>query len=111
MAIRYANVRRLDTWLMGPKGDDRDKFKEIADVSLGGDTEAESRSRDEYWDSNEFSMLRYSFLSEPAAFVVYRSQPPMTWQSGVLKFNALVMSSKSRSGRNFIFMVVECPWS
>lgn len=52
-------------------------------------------------------MLRYNFLSEPAAFVVYRSQPPMTLQSGVVKFKALVTSSKSRSGKNFIFAVLE----
>jgi hypothetical protein len=35
----------------------------------------------------------------------------MTWQSGVWKFNALVTSSKSRRGRNFIFVVWGAPGS
>lgn len=45
-------------------------------------------------------MFLYSFLSLPAAFVVYKSQPPVTWQSGVSKLSALVTTSKSRSGKN-----------
>jgi hypothetical protein len=68
--MRYANVRRLDTWLKGPKGLDRDKFMEDGPSEEGGDTEAERRRSDSYWDSKEFSMFLYNFLSEPAAFVV-----------------------------------------
>lgn len=80
VAMRYAKVRRLDIWLKGPNGLDLERFiDEGPEESFwGGDTEAESRRRDSYWDSSEFSILRYNFLSEPAAFVVYRSQPPMT---------------------------------
>lgn len=44
-------------------------------------------------------MFLYSFLSEPVDFVVYRSQPPVTLQSGVLKLSALVTASKSWTGR------------
>jgi hypothetical protein len=70
--MRYAKVRRLETWLRGPKGLDRERFSdEGAEESWrGGETEAERRRRDSYCDSREFSILRYSFLSEPAAFVV-----------------------------------------
>jgi hypothetical protein len=68
--MRYANVRRLDTWLNGPKGLDRDKFGGESPSKEGGETDAERRRRDSYWDSREFSMFRYNFLSEPAAFVV-----------------------------------------
>lgn len=67
--MRYANVRRLEIWLKGPKGLERDKLNEDGPAD-GGETEAESRRRDSYCDSKEFSMLRYNFLSEPAAFVV-----------------------------------------
>jgi hypothetical protein len=46
--MRYANVRRLEIWLKGPKGLDRDKFKEEGPSEEGGETEAESRRRDSY---------------------------------------------------------------
>ena len=68
--MRYANVRRLETWLKGPKGLDRDKLRDEGPSEEGGETEAESLRRDSYWDSKEFSIFRYNFLSEPAAFVV-----------------------------------------
>lgn len=44
-------------------------------------------------------MFLYSFLSEPVDLVVYRSQPPVTLQSGVLKLRAPVTASKSWTGR------------
>lgn len=69
--MRYANVRRLEIWLSGPKGLERDKFNDAAaELACGGEREAENRKRDSYCDSSEFSIVLYSFLSPPAAFVV-----------------------------------------
>jgi hypothetical protein len=69
--MRYAYVRRLECSLSGPKGLDRAKLSEAAALeALGGESDAESRSRDSYCDSSELSMFLYNFLSGPAAFVV-----------------------------------------
>ena len=56
--MRYANVRRLETWLKGPNGLDRDKFNGLVEESSGGETEADNRSKDSYCDSKEFSIFR-----------------------------------------------------
>ena len=90
-------MRRLEIWLRGPNGLARDRSSE----SSGGENEEDMRTRDSCCDSNDLSIFRYSFLSDPAAFVVYRSQPPITSQSGVSKFKALATTSKSGRDKNY----------
>lgn len=58
MAIRYAKVRRLDIWLRGPNGLDLLRSSDAGADDCGGDSEADSRRRDSYCDSREFSIFR-----------------------------------------------------
>lgn len=61
----------------------------------GGDKLAPSFNRAACCEFRSLSMFLYSFLSEPVDLVVYKSQPPVTLQSGVLKLSAPVTASKS----------------
>lgn len=96
----YANVRRLDSSESGPKGLDVEKScmdgEEASMCSRsGGERLAPNLTRASCWELRSLSIFLYSFLSEPVDLVVYRSQPPVTLQSGVLKFRAPVTASKS----------------
>ena len=56
--MRYAKVRRLEIWLSGPNGLDRDKLREAAaELASGGDSDAEKRNNDSYCVSKECSIF------------------------------------------------------
>jgi hypothetical protein len=47
VAIKYAKVLRLEIWVRGPKGDERDRLRdEAAEDAWGGDNDAESLRSD-----------------------------------------------------------------
>ena len=95
-------MRRLESSDSGPKALERDK--RLDDVAImaafcGGDRLAPSLSSSACCESSPSLMFLYSFLSEPVDLVVYRSQPPVTLQSGVLKLRAPVTVSNAGTGR------------
>lgn len=56
--MRYANVRRLDTWLREPKGLARDRLSDDpAAVACCVDRPAEKLRSEAYCDSKELSMF------------------------------------------------------
>jgi hypothetical protein len=93
-------VRRDESSESGPKAEEVEKSCMLGDVASmcsrsGGEREAPSLRSAACCELRSASMFLYSFLSEPVDLVVYRSQPPVTLQSGVLKLRAVVTASKS----------------
>lgn len=69
--MRYANVRLLETSSRDPNGDERLRLRLPARESrCGGDKDAPNLTSAACCDSKDCWIFLYSFLSEPAAFVV-----------------------------------------